>query len=193
MAVDIIFAAVVVYGFYLGYNRGIIRTVLTLLSYLIGLLAAFKFAPDVTHFLQQNFGGGPLMIVAGFVTTFVIAVLIIRLISKGLEGVLKTANINILNRVLGGFLVAATFVLLYSVLLDFGERSNIITPEIKAANYTYPFLDEYPGYAYNLGQRILPILTDFWDFTVDFMDQMQELSRVETVESENVIYEPPEE
>ncbi len=191
-AIEIIFVVVLAAGFYLGYTRGIIRTVLAIISYLIGLLAAFKFAPDITRLLERSFGEQPLMIVAGFILTFALAWLVIRLISKGLEGILKTANINIVNQVAGGVLVASLFVLFYSLLLQFGDRSTIIGDDLKRESRLYPILMEYPELAWGVGQRIKPIVVDFWDYTVDFMDRMQEANQVERTESENAFYEPPE-
>lgn len=193
MAIDIIFAVIVVYGFYLGFNRGIIRTVLTLVAYFFGLLFAFRFAPDATRFLEQTFGEQPLMIVAGFISTFLLAVLAIRLIIKGLEGILQTANINLINRIAGGLLVASTFVLLYSILLNFADRSRILTPTAKNTSYTYSYLEEYPAYAWAVGQRITPVVVDFYDYTIDFMDRMQELRPpIEKVEVEEAMYDPVE-
>ena len=175
MAIDIIFAIVVAYGFYLGFSRGIIRTVFTVLSYLFGLLAAFKFSPAATRFLETAFNNNnPLMFLAGFLLSFVLTMVLIRMLARGVEGLLKTANINIINQFAGGLLFAGIMVLLYSMILWFAERSTLVDQETRETSFTYDYLEHFPeqvwaGYAY-----LKPTFDEFWDESIKFMDRIQE-------------------
>lgn len=175
MAIDIIFAIVVAYGFYLGFSRGIIRTVFTVLAYLFGLLAAFKFSPAATRFLETAFNNNnPLMFLAGFLLSFVLTMVLIRMLARGVEGLLKTANINIINQFAGGLLFSGIMVLLYSMILWFAERSTLVDQETRDTSFTYEYLEHFPeqvwaGYAY-----LKPTFDEFWDETIKFMDRIQE-------------------
>jgi uncharacterized membrane protein required for colicin V production len=45
MILDLIVAIVITVGFYLGYSRGLIKTVFNSLSLIIGIIAALKISP----------------------------------------------------------------------------------------------------------------------------------------------------
>lgn len=65
--IDLFFAIFAGYGFFLGFTKGIIRTVFTILSYIFGLLAAFKLSPATTRFLETALGSdNPMLFVAVF-------------------------------------------------------------------------------------------------------------------------------
>ncbi len=188
MVIDIIFIIVAVWGFYLGFSRGIIKTVFTVLSFLFGLIAAFKFAPATTQFLETTFNNNnPLMFAAGFLLSFVLTMLIIRMAARFLEGILESANINVINQFLGGVLLSGIMILLYSVLLWFGKEAHIINQETKGQSYTYEYLETIPGRAQEFITWGKPIFLEFWDRSVDVMDRLQEMS--EQTESEAEIFD----
>ena len=174
MAIDIIFVIVAGYGFYLGFSKGIIKTVFTVLSILFGLMAAMRFAKPMTDFLANATGSAnPLMFIAGFLLTFVLTMLLIRLIARGVEGFLKTANINVVNQLAGGMLLAAIFIMLYSVVLWFGNQTGAIS-ESKDSSITYVYLEKYPDYVWEAGRNIQPYIKDFYEQSQTFMDRLEE-------------------
>lgn len=188
MVIDIIFVITAIWGFYLGFSRGIIKTVFTILSLVFGLMAAFKFAPAATDFLESTFNNNnPLMFLAGFLLSFVVTMLVIRMIAKALEGILKTANINIINQILGGVLVSGILIVVYSTLLWFGSEAHIVKDAEKEDSRTYVFLKEVPEHAKVITGRLKPVLLDFWDHSVNMMDRMEKLS--EKSEGEPEIYD----
>ena len=175
MVIDIIFVIFAAYGFYMGFSKGIIKTVFTILSYVLGLMAAFKFSPAVTDFLETTFKTEtPLMYVAGFLLSFVLTMIFIRMIAKGIEGVLQTANINVINQAAGGVLLAAAMILVYSMIVWFADKSHIIDRENKEASMTYTFLEQFPPQIWSVGTYLRPIFEDFLDHSAEFMDKIQE-------------------
>jgi uncharacterized membrane protein required for colicin V production len=187
MVIDIIFVIAAGYGFYLGFSRGIIRTVFTVLSLLFGLMAAFKFAPAATRFLETAFNNtNPLMFIAGFLLSFVLTMIIIRLIARALEGVLKTANINILNQFAGGVLLSGMMVLIYSLLLWFAQQSHILDEDTKDGSFTYTYLQHFPEQVWNGYEYIKPTFQEFWDESVFFMDRLQKMSVERSEDDANI-------
>ncbi|MBK8705844.1 MAG: CvpA family protein [Saprospiraceae bacterium] len=86
MIVDILFLIAAGYGFYLGFSRGIIKTVFTVLSIMIGVVAAAKFGPAMTDFLESVANShSPLMFIAGLLLTFVATMLLIRIAANVAE------------------------------------------------------------------------------------------------------------
>ncbi len=181
MVVDIIFVIVLLTGFYLGFARGIIQTVFTVLSLLFGLMAAFKFAPATTNFLETTFkSNNPLMFLAGFLLSFVVTMVLIRMIARFLEGALKTANINVINKLAGGVLLSAVMVLLFSVLLWFGDQARMIDAATKRESLTYSYLEQYPSQIMLVGSRLKPVFHDFWDQSMNMMDRLEQISIEQT-------------
>ncbi len=192
MGIDIIFLIVAGFCFYTGWSQGIIQTVFTALSYLFGAMAAFKFAPTVTKMLETTLNNSsPMMFIAGFLVSFVLTIIVIRMIGRGMEGVMEVSHINIINQFFGGILLALIGVLFYSMLLWFADEARFVKAETKHESMTYSFLHEYPGVAKTVFVRIMPIFRDFWDTSLEVMDRMQRMS-VEKTESDPNIYDIPE-
>ena len=186
MAIDIMFAVAVVVGFYMGFARGIIKTVFGIIALLFGLMAAFKFAPATTKFLETSFASNnPLMFLAGFLISFVVTMFLIRLFARGLEGALKTANINVINQLAGGTLFAGIMVIVFSTLLWFGEQAHMVNDEVRTTSKTYPYLQKIPGQTQVVFAKIQPVFQDFWDQSMDMMDRLEDLS-IEKTENNNV-------
>ncbi len=191
MVIDGILALVAITGFILGFSRGIIRWIFTILSYTFGAMAALRFARPVTDFLKDVLDqDSPFMFILGFLLTFLLTMLLLRLISRGLEGILKTANINIINQVIGGAVVSSVMVLLYSGVLWFILSASFNEQERKNVtqdSQTYSFLKEYPSLVWKYLGKARPIISDFWDYSKDILDQVENMT--ERAESKNYFFE----
>lgn len=192
MVIDIICVIFAAYGFYLGFSKGIISTVFTVLSVFMGIIAGIKFAPAMTEFLENILGKeSPLMFVAGICLSFVLTMIFIRMIARGLEGVLESANINVINQFAGGVLLAGIMVLFYSVLVWAGMKSHVIDDRTKAESFSYKYLKPFPGQAYAVAVKLKPAFDEFWDYSLDVMDKLEKVSVQRT--EDNTIFDIEEE
>ncbi len=193
MVIDIILVIVAVYGFYVGYSKGIIKTIFSVLAIAVGIVAALRFSPSVTDFLKQMFNEtSPLMFVAGLILTFALAMMFLKLIGRGFEGILEAANINVINQTLGGAFMASVLILIYSGILWFVLNSSFRNVEdVTADSQTYPFLKEYPEQVWKVAGKMKPLVQDFWDYTIDIMDEVQTMT--EKSEGDTQVYDIPEE
>ncbi len=192
MAIDLLFLVAAGYGFFIGYSRGIVQTVFTALSYMFGLMAAFKFAPIVTSILVSLFNNdSALMVVVGFAIAFFVTIIIIRLISQGIEELLQVAHINIVNQFAGGVFMAAIIVLIYSVLVWFSDEAHLVEEKTKEQSVSYSFLKSYPMRAKKVGAAFMPVFQGFWDQSVEMMDKLKKTG-VEKTQSEPNIYDIPD-
>ncbi|MCG8329960.1 MAG: CvpA family protein [Chitinophagales bacterium] len=192
MVIDVVFIVMALWGFYLGFTRGIIRTIFTIISVVFGLMMAFRFGPDVTHLLERTLSDNALMFIAGFLITFVGTMFIIRLFARFLEGALESANINFINQGIGGMFLSGLLILLYSVLLWFGDRSHLINETAKEESQTYEYLEQFPQYVWEWGGQVRPILEDFWQHSIEFMDKLEDAG-LEREESDPYIYNKDDE
>ncbi len=176
MVIDIICAIIAAYGFYLGFSKGIIKTIFTLISIFFGILAAAKFGPTMTEFLQSTFSySHSMMFLAGMLLTFVLTMMFIRTLARGLETVLESANINIINQLAGGVVLSIMLVGLYSVLILFADRARLFDAKAQEESYTYDYLVELPGEIRAATTSLEPIFSEFWTYSVTFMDRLKKM------------------
>ncbi len=189
MVIDLIFVIMALFGFYMGYSRGIIQTVFTFGSIFIGLLIAFKFAQNMTDFLSDLFNStNPLMFIAGFLLSFVITMILIRMVARGLESILKSAHLNVVNKVIGGMVLSGVFILVLSVLTWFGDEAHLIDAKTKRASITYPYMQQYPTQVKAVAYKIQPTFVSFWNQGLDMLDRL-ETTNVEKTESKDKVYD----
>ena len=176
MIIDVICLIFLAYGFWVGFSRGIISTVLVLSSYIFGILAAMKFGRIMSDML---FGWFPALtkggsFILGAIVVFFLTLVLFRIIAKGLTGLLETVNINIINQILGGILSGLFFTFIFSGLVYFGDQSRIITDEARSGSVTYPVLNRMPDIVIDRAKSLYPIFRDFYDRAVDAMDRLRD-------------------
>ena len=176
MVIDIVCLIFLAYGFWVGYSRGIISTVLSLVSYLFGVLAAMKFGPIAAEMIFEAFpqvtSAGAFVL--GVVLLFFLTLILFRILARGLTGFMERVNINFINQVLGGLLSGLFFTFIFSGLVYFGDRSKIISDEVKADSITYPVLIQLPDIVIEKGKALFPIFYDFYEQAVDAMDRLRD-------------------
>ncbi len=176
MWIDLVFAAFAAYGFYWGYSRGIIRTVISIAGVVVGFVLAVRFSAAVTDVLAQLFkteptGALPLI---GFVVTFALVLLALRLVANAIEGVLSKLNINFLNQAAGGLAAAILATLALSMMLMLVNSANLITAEAKRKSISYSALEAFPDQAYAILGKTRPALERAKDAGQKAMDKGRE-------------------
>ncbi|MEO0040735.1 MAG: hypothetical protein RL329_183 [Bacteroidota bacterium] len=192
MSIDVVLLLVALYGFYLGFSDGIIKTVFSFLSYAVGLMLAIKFSPAMTRFIETGFHvKNPLILVVGFIVTFFLGMYLIRIVADALTGVLQLVHINILNQIIGGVFLSLGFMTTYSVMVWFGESTGFISPQTAAQSHSLPYLRTLPAQAQHLFSGLKPMISDFWRESGSMMDRMERQS-VKRTESQPNIYNIPD-
>lgn len=186
MAIDIICLIFLAYGFWIGYSKGIISTVLSLTSYVFGVLAAMKFGPILGDMI---FGWAPALtsvgsFIIGVVAVFVMTLVLFRIVAKGLTSFMENININFINQILGGVLSGLFFTFIFSGLVFFGDQSRIISDELRAGSITYKPLTQIRLAVWEQGKNLYPVFRDFYDKSVDAMDRLRD--NVEKGESDSI-------
>ncbi len=162
MWIDVAFAVFASIGFYWGYSRGIIKTLISVVAMFVAFVLAIRFGPAITHALADVFqqpatGFFPLL---GFVVAFVLVLVALRLIANVLERGLQAIRLNFVNQIAGGVVTAVVAVVALSFLLWFGDSAALIQPSSKSDSITYPALEALPDQAYTLIGKAKPALDD---------------------------------
>ena len=192
MPIDLIFIVVFGLGFRQGYSNGIISTAFNLIAYVFGIMLAFKVTPAMTNILERLFHSqNPSMFLAAFIVNVAIIMIVLRQAAKILEGFLQALYLGIFNRVLGGVVMAALGILIYSVLLWFAVRVNFVNDATITESRVYPLLKDLPARAKEVGMRFRPMALEMWDTSLSWMDKLDTYG-VEKTETLPKVYEVPD-
>ncbi len=180
MFIDLVAALLILYGFYIGYNRGIIKTVFAVFSILIGVLAAVKLSPFTIALLEKMINIHPgLTFVLGFALTFIVILIVIRFIGKKLEDILKFARINFLNKILGGGIMAVLLMVFYSYALWGIDTLQLLSDNNKNSSVSYGYLETLPSQTDKTLAKLKPYFEEFWNKMADTFDQIKEYEKPE--------------
>lgn len=182
MIIDIILALVVTYGFYTGFERGLIDTFFDTISIVIGLLVALKLSGFIIDFVQKIVPNlAPwIAYIIGLIATFLLVMIIIRFIGNKVEGIFKFAKVNILNKLAGGALKAFLFATLFAFVILLIGKIGAMNEETIDKSRTYRFIEPFPEYAKAGFEKVKPFFQEFWDKTVEVIDQAKELEQERT-------------
>ncbi len=181
MPIDVISAVAFLYGFWKGFNQGIISTVFNILAYVFGIVFAFKMTPTATSILEKLFNSdNPMMFVAAFIVNVVFMMFVIRQAAKGFEGVLSSLRLNLINQAIGGAIMGFVGVLIFSVLVWFADKAGMITEQTRLESRVFPHLIELPGKAKIVADRVKPFVVDAWETSVKWMDRVEDYGEQKT-------------
>lgn len=171
MWIDIAFLAIVGFAFYKGYHAGIIKMVFTVVSVLIGLLIAMRFAAEVTGGLQRVFNSQhPLLFLVGFLVTFLLVMWLVRWLARKLEAFLETIKLNFINELQGGTLYAILATIILASALGLVNRAGFISPESREKSMTWPLLEIVPSQAQVAYAKLKPVFNKFWNDSKDAIE-----------------------
>jgi membrane protein required for colicin V production len=177
MYIDIILGILMALGFYIGYSRGIIKTVFAIVSLLMAILAAMKLSPVMISFLDGVLSWDPrLTVILGFVLTFIVVVIAIRFLGNLLEKMMTTLQINFVNKLAGGIVMSAVFMVFFSCVVWFMDETRLLDERTKSSSMSYTILEPLPKGVAALGREVKPFFQSFWNKTADAMDRIREKS-----------------
>jgi membrane protein required for colicin V production len=139
---DYIACAILLGSIVVGLVRGLVVEVLSLGAWLIAFWCAKQFAPAMTDFMPSELAGHGLRMVAAFIAVFFVAWLISCLLRTVLTGLLDSAGLGGINRLLGaGFGLARGSLVLVVLTLIAGLtdlpreplwRNALLAPPLEA-------------------------------------------------------------
>ena len=178
MIIDILFLVFAGIGFYIGYSKGIVKTVVTAFSLIVAVLAAFRFAPYVADGLISvfNTSSSSIFLIA-FALTFIGVILIIRGAVNFIEKGFKAANINFVNKIAGGLLTGAIATLVLSLFLWFGDNAGLIKEDAKRQSLTYESLEAFPGTVKTFVHKMKPKVKEQYDKMKDKLEESRDKAK----------------
>lgn len=127
--IDIILAALLLFGFVRGLMKGLFVELASLVSLVAGVYGAIHFSYFVGDFLKDSVDWDEKYIaIVAFAVTFIIIVIVISLLGKLFTKIADFASLGILNKLLGGVFGALKIGLILSVLLIVFDKLNSTIP-----------------------------------------------------------------
>lgn len=115
---DIILAIPLLWGLYKGLSSGIIKELSSLLALLLGIYGAVHFSALLEPELAQHFSIEASYLPAlSFGITFIVIVLLVRLLGLLLDKIIKLVSLGMLSRLLGGVFGVLKAAFIMSALL----------------------------------------------------------------------------
>ena len=165
MIVDIIFVALLAYGFYLGFSQKIIRVVTLSLTVIFALLLSLNLVPFTNEllgsFLETD---STVLFFIALLSSFIVAVFLIQLLVSWLEGVFKKENVGMATRLSSGLIMGAILLVIYGFSLNFFDDADAIGPKTKKDSVTYKFTRQFPEKAKASMVSVQPVIEEFWDY-----------------------------
>ena len=159
---DVIFLVLAVFLAIRGYFKGFISEFMSMAALVFGIAAGILFRGNVAPMLGDLVKSATWRPVVAFVILFVGTFILVKLAEFFLHNVVKTIQLNSLDRILGfvwGLLEISVFILLVVYLIyhfEFDEGITFIRKS-KVAKYALEILQEY-----DLNQQLkdLPVIGD---------------------------------
>ena len=127
--IDIILAALILFGFIRGLFKGLFVEIASLVALVLGVYGAIHFSYFAADLLESKVDWNEKTInIVAFAVTFVIIVLAISLAGKALTKLADFAALGLLNKLLGGVFGALKIGLILSVLLIVFNKLNKTLP-----------------------------------------------------------------
>ncbi len=124
--IDIILAAVLVFGFYKGFKNGLFVELASIVAFFVGIFIAIKFSYIVAGYFEKNVSWSPKTIaVSSFVITLAIVILLIHLAAKVLSGLANFAFLGWANTLVGGIFGLLKTAILLGIILNLFQKVNV--------------------------------------------------------------------
>ena len=149
---DIIIAIILFLFGWQGLRKGLIREVVALLAFGVGIYGAMHFSDFTAAHLQDFMDIKPQYLnTVAFVLTFIVLVVLVNLIGHLITKAVRSLNLGFFDK-LGGFLFGAlkgvllcsTIVLVLNNLLWIG----VVKEEVRQKSFLYPYVEKTVPYLY---------------------------------------------
>jgi len=122
---DLIIAIPLVWGAIMGFRKGLVLELASLLALFLGIWGAIRFSDLTTKFLSKWLSASASLIsLLSFISTFILIVLAVHLLAKLIDKSLKMAALGPLLRISGAIFGVVKYALILSVLIYAFEAIN---------------------------------------------------------------------
>jgi membrane protein required for colicin V production len=175
MILDVIFAVILVVAIFKGYQRGLIVGIFSFLAIIIGLAAAIKLSAVVAHRIGHAVNVSEKWLpFLSFIIVFFIVLLLIRWGANLIQKTIEIALLGWLNRLGGILLYTAIYIIIYSIILFYAEKINLLKPATIQESATYSFVQPWGPKVIDAFASIIPFFRDMFSSLESFFGGVAE-------------------
>lgn len=115
---DIVLSVIVLLGLARGFQKGLIKSVIGLVGWLVALVLASKMANPAGRLFSDMIDSPELQVATGFLMVVLVTITVLHLVGLIAEKLLTELNLTIVDRFAGGVLGAAKGILVVLVLIS---------------------------------------------------------------------------
>jgi membrane protein required for colicin V production len=172
---DIVFLIILLIAVIQGWRRGLILAIFSVICLLLGLAAAVKLSAVVATYLGSDLQVSSRWLpVIAFVVVFLVVAILVRWLAGLLEKLIKLVLLGWLNKLGGMILYILLYISVYSVILFYGTRAQIISPEAIASSRVYPWIAPWGPAVIHFIQRFIPFGQDMFAVLETFFARIAE-------------------
>ncbi len=177
---DIVLGLILIIAFFMGFRKGLLRALSSLIGLVAAVYAAMFFSHYVEAYLIRWFEWRDLDFIASFLITFVLIMIAFSLLGRILTKVADFVMLGIFNKIFGGLFSMLKYAFLISVIFMFVNSTNnyrILSPEKRDSSILYEPIA-------SIAPSILPEIMTHVD---DLMDPKEEdkNEQVDTIEEKS--------
>ena len=129
---DIIITALLLFGFVRGFMKGLFVEMASLAALIGGVYGAIHFSYLISDLLKKQVAWKIEYIsLVAFAITFIVIIVVVSLVGKGLTKIANFASLGIINKALGGLFGLLKIGLILSVVFIFFGKMNDTIPFMK--------------------------------------------------------------
>jgi membrane protein required for colicin V production len=141
MLIDPLFLGMMAVAVFKGIRNGLIVAIFSIVGWILGIYAAFRFADVAAAYLKGFLEISPkTLYIISFIIVFLIVILLVHIGAKLIEKTVELAFMGWVNRIGGVFFYVLLYTLIFSVMIFFAEKFKLVSEETIASSRVYPWV-----------------------------------------------------
>ncbi len=164
MVIDLFLIVAVVYGLYLGFQKEPLKSAFRIFPYLIGIIVAIYVSPYLYDRLAEMWGkDSVILFLLVIIITFLIGSSFTNYLIEKITKSSKKAGIKKPEKTINAITLAFIFIIVYSMLVTFCEKSNLFNDSMRNSSISLKVLESLPLKIKATAARMKPGFTNFYN------------------------------
>ena len=157
MLLDVLLIVILLIGFITGFKRGILYSIFAFIAIFLGIMLAMKYSYMLTSYLYQwEILKSRFLPFISFVLILFIVIVIVKMCYNLIHSLVETLFLGTVNKIIGGLLWAIILVLVYSILLWYVDKLQLVSEEMKTASRSYQHIVSIAPVVIDKISRVIP-------------------------------------
>jgi membrane protein required for colicin V production len=172
MIIDIITGIILVLSIYKGWTKGFTMAVFTFASYFIAMLLALQFSGMVAGYLKEYAkSDSKWYTFLSFLLVLIAGIIAVRIIGKLMEKSAQVLMLGLVNKFLGIVFFAVIYITIFSVLLVYAEKFEMIDEYNTGDSKTYIYQLKFGKWLLHQFSEWLPAIKHLFNDTKDAIQE----------------------